>query len=207
MNQIDPELQFFGSSVEADMKLEDLAQFLGVVDGFLRESANRLSGETDGMGLDLSYAFAEPLPEILYASFITSVVSFLEREAQGFAHVLRRATDAPLGMAELSGAWYDRFRKFCEKLAGLDLGLTEIDWANLRGIVEVRNCLVHSGGQLSNFRGRANVEQFLARQGLPSPEEELLRADLQLSEVTLALTKACIDSMYRAALGKFPRTE
>src|SRR5213594_4427810 len=142
MTGIDPGLNFFGHSVDADMTLEDLEQFLTVVDEFLRKTAKRFAGKRDEFGLDRSDSFAETFPEILYASVITAAVSFLEREVRAFTDALREACSSPLGARDLSGAWLERFRKYCEKIALLPVGLTDAEWEDVKGVVEVRNCLV-----------------------------------------------------------------
>src|SRR2546426_12588151 len=125
MPQIDPGLNFFGNLVGADMTFEDLERFLTTIDEFLQKTAKRLAGKYDRFGTDRSDAFTEAFPEILYASVITAVVSFLERESRAFTDALREACSSPLGARDLSGAWLERFRKYCERIDLLPLGLTD----------------------------------------------------------------------------------
>jgi hypothetical protein len=206
MTRIDPGLNFFGHLVTADMTLEDLGQFLTVVDEFLRKTANRLAGKRDQFGDDRSDAFVETFPEILYASVITAVVSFLERESHTFTDALRTACSSPLGARDLSGAWLERFRKYCEKVALLPVCLTDAEWEDLKGVVEVRNCLVHSGGWLPDFQGRSTVEAFARRHKIALSEDNYLRPDLRLAQVVLERIKAFIEQIYRVALDRYPKT-
>jgi hypothetical protein len=206
MPGIDPGMNFFGNCVDADMTLEDLEQFLTVVDEFLRKTARRLAGSYDRFGIDRSGAFADTFPEILYASVITAVVSFLERESRAFTDVLREACSSPLGARDLSGAWLERFRKYCEKIALLPLRLTDAEWDDLKGVVEVRNCLVHSGGWLPDFQGHSAVEAFAQRHRLLLSDGDYLRADLRLAQVVLERIKAFIEQIYRVALERYPKT-
>lgn len=204
MKQIDPGLQFFGDAVEARMRLDDLTLFLDEVDTFLSTAAESLNGVTTREDESLFYQFAEPLPEILFSSFVISVVSFVERQAQGYARVLHLAANTPITMSDLSGAWYERFRKFAERLAKLDLGLSNADWSNLKCMVEVRNCLAHSGGDLSNFQRRSIVEQFLSRHRLDVPVDDYIQANRSLAEMCLQICRAFIDAIYRAAIERYP---
>jgi len=206
MTGIDPGLNFFGHSVDAGMTLGDLEQFLKVVDGFLRQTAKRLAGKRDEFGMDRSDAFVESFPEILYASVITAVVSFLERESRAFTDALREACSSPLGARDLSGAWLERFRKYCERIALLPVGLTDAEWEDLKGVVEVRNCLVHSGGYLPDFQGRLAVEAFVRRHKIALSDGDYLRADLRLAQVVLERIKAFIEQIYRVALERYPKT-
>ncbi len=188
------------------MTLENLEQFLTVVDEFLRKTARRLAGKYDRFGMDRSDSFADAFPEILYASVITAVVSFLERESRAFTDALREACSSPLGARDLSGAWLERFRKYCEKIALLPVGLTDAEWEDMKGVVEVRNCLVHSGGWLPDFQGRSAVEAFARRHKLLLSDGDYLRADLRLAQVVLERIKAFIEQIYRVALERYPKT-
>lgn len=178
-------IQFFGELVESGMRLEDLARFLDEVDLFLSSAADSLAGKTDEFGMEMSYPFAEPLPEILFSSFVVSVVSFMERQAQGFSKTLAKAADTPLVMSDLAGSWYERFHKFVNRLALLDVHLDESDWNDIRGLVEVRNCLAHAGGELTNFGKRKAIEQLLAKHNIPLAEVDYIQADRQLAELSL----------------------
>jgi hypothetical protein len=206
MTGINSGLNFFGHSVYADMTLEDLEQFLTVVDEFLRKTAKRLAGKRDQFGMDRSDSFAEMFPEILYASVITAVVSFLERESHAFTDTLRKACLSRIGARDLSGAWLERFRKYCEKIALLPMGLTDAEWEDLKGVVEVRNCLVHSGGWLPDFQGRPAVEAFARRHKIALSDHDYLRADLRLAQVVLERIKAFIEQIYLVALDRYPKT-
>jgi hypothetical protein len=206
MSGIDPGLNFFGSLVDADMTLGDLERFLAVVDEFLQKSAKRLADKYDRFGIDCSDVFAETFPEILYAAVVTAVVSFVERESRVFTDALRDACSSPLGGRDLSGSWLERFRKYCEKIALLPVGLTDAEWEDIKGVVEVRNCLVHSGGRLPDFQGRSAVEAFARRHKLVLSDGDYLRADLRLAQVVLERVKAFIEQIYRVALEKYPRS-
>ena len=206
MTGIDPGLNFFGHSVEAGMTIEDLEQFLTVVDEFLRKTAKRLAGKRDQFGIDRSDAFVETFPDILYASVITAVVSFVERESRAFTEALRETCSSPVGARDLSGAWLERFRKYCEKIALLSVGLTDAEWEDLKGVVEVRNCLVHSGGWLPDFQGRVAVEAFARRHKIALSDGDYLRADRRLAQVVLERIKAFIEQIYRVALDRYPKT-
>ena len=75
----------------------------------------------------------------------------------------------------------------------------------MKGVVEVRNCLVHSGGWLPDFQGRSAVEAFTRRHELVLSDADYLRADLRLAQVVLDCTKAFIEQLYRVALERYPK--
>jgi len=205
MPRLDPGLNFFGHLVDAGMVVDDLEAFLKTVDGFLGKSARRLAGKYDHFGIDRSSPFTDSFPEIPYASVITAVVAFLERECRTFTEVLREACASPIAARELSGTWLERFRKYSEKIALLPLRLTNGEWEDMRGVVEVRNCLVHAGGWLPDFQGRPTVEAFARRHGLVAIDGDYLHANLPLATMVLEKSRAFIEHIFRAALDRYPK--
>lgn len=205
MPGIDPGLNFFGHLVGADTTLEELQQFLTAVNKYLRNTATRLKGKYGPFGEDRCTNFEEVFPEILYASVITGAVSFLERESRTFADALREASSCSVGLRDLTGAWLERFREYCEKVALLDLGLTDAEWEEIKGVVEVRNCLLHGGGWLPDFQGRATVEAFARRHQCNLSDGDELHADLHLAEVILESIKVFTERVYHVALDKYPK--
>lgn len=205
MNQkIDPGLNFFGHSVDAGMKMDDLKQFLTVVDDFLIEMEKRFEGQQHSIGIDRSYMFSEPFPSILYSSVITSSVSFLEREVCGYSKALKDASEASLSVRDLSGSWLERFRKYCEKVVGIELRLEDNLWQDTKGVVEIRNCLVHAGGYLPSFQKRGAIETFCKRYSLSSLTGDFIEPDRHLTELALNILKQFIDRIYDAALARYP---
>jgi hypothetical protein len=206
MTKIDPGLNFFGHRVDAVTTLEDFELYISEVNQFLCRSARRFRGQCDEYGIDRSDAFAEVFPEILYASVIMAIVSFLERELRTFSDVLGDACASPLSARDISGSWLERFRKYCEKVAFLPLRLTDAQWEDLKGAVEVRNCLVHSGGSLVDFQGRSIVETYARRHKIDLFQGTWLLADLRMAKIVLSEIKGFLDHIYQVALDKYPKT-
>ena len=198
-------MNFFGNLVDADMTLENLERFLTVVDEFLRKTARHLAGKYDRFGMDRSDAFAEDFTEVLYASVITAIVTFLERGSRIFTDALRDACSSPLGARDLSGTWLDRFRKYCESIALLPLGLTDAEWEDMKGVVEVRNCLVHSGGWLPDFQGCSAVEAFARRHKVVLSNADYLRADLRIAPSRAGENQGLHRADLQGSVGEVPK--
>lgn len=206
MNETDYGLMFFGNSVAAETTLEELEAYLTVVDKFLKKTASSRAYKARALSLESNSDndFDEVFPDILYSSFITAVVSFFERELRDFTDCLREASSSSIGVGDLSGSWLERFRKYCEKVAHLSLAVDKIEWENIRSVIEVRNCVVHTGGSLFDFQGRATIEAFVRRHKLVLSEFGLLNADLKLSRCVLEIVKKFIEYIYKAADNKYP---
>ena len=140
---IDPGLNFFGHSVDAETRIDDLKEFLSVAEGFISES---MATQRHSLCDEDEYLFAGSFQTILCSSVIISCIIFLEQEVRSFANVLKMAAGLELALRDLSGSWLERFFKYCEKVANLDLRVSPELRNDIQGILEIRNCLVHADG-------------------------------------------------------------
>ncbi len=205
MASIGPGLQFFGCSVDALIHVDELRAYLTTVEEFLAESATRLVGKHDAFGNEDSYLYEEPFPSILYSSVIVVTVGLLERDLRDFAQSLRDAENLQLSLRELRGSWLDRFLVYAQKVARMDLALPSKLLEDVRGVVEVRNCLVHNGGQLADFAGKGAVQSFIRRKALGPVVVDALLADSKLVVAVIDIVEQFLNVCFEAALRKWPR--
>jgi len=200
---IDPGLDFFGHAVDAKMTLDDLRQFSTVVDKFLgaMEIRTQVDAVRDRNGGD--HLYNESFPTILFSSTIISALIFTERESRSFCETLRKATNSRLSYRDLSGSWLDRFFNYCDKVAGLDLGVTNDLKRDIRGALEVRNCLVHASGYLPEFQRPDAVNALLTRHSIPKRIDSELEPSAELAKVVLDVVEAFINRIYESALSKY----
>jgi len=207
-----PHSYFFVSFADADLDLEYLEDFTESTVEFLGRAAVEAATKTRDLsdGLKAIASDAEYLYGALYASdvhqasIIASII-FLERQMKDFTRGLKFGLQLGLGMRDLSGSLLERFRKYCEKVARLDFGLQAVEWQNMRGVVEIRNCLVHSSGNLDHFNKKQEVIAFAERHGTPRIEASWVRVEEATVRVVLKLLKDFIESIYKCALKRFPK--
>jgi len=207
-----PHNYFFGSLVDADMELEYLGDFAETTVKFLRRAARESQTKRSELNdaLKAIAGEAEYLYGALYASdvhqaVIIGCVIFLERQIRWFARGLNVGLGLGLGLGDLSGSLLERFRKYCEKVARLDLGLDDLEWQNMRGVVEIRNCLVHCSGKLDEFSKRSEVIAFAKRHGTPRIKDSWVRVEEETVKVVLKVLRAFVESIYKSALERFPK--
>ena len=204
LTDINPYLDFFGSSVDVSMRVDDLRAYLSSVEDFLRESSARWMGERSTHGIDEAYVYEESFPSILYSTVIAAAVGLLERDLRRFAERVRQAEGLSLSLRELSGSWLDRFLIYTDKVARIDVALSPQLVEDTRAVVEVRNCLVHCGGELAECQGRRVIEAFVGRKGLGLIASDVLRADRQLADAAINIVSTFIDTCYDSALRAYP---
>ncbi len=208
---LSPHYQFFGHYVDAGMELELLREFALRIDDLLREASEKIP-ERDlelpdalaAIAGDRSYLYAEVFPGLLHESFLVSCVIALESHFRTFVTVLRSATGTSVTLNDLSGSTPGRFRTFCEKICHFDTKLSDPQWQSLMGLIEVRNCLVHSSGALASFSKRAAVQDFAHRHPQLTISDERISASRASSELSLSLVEEFVETVFPAALAAYP---
>jgi len=204
--------EFFGHAVDNDMELSLLREFATRIEGLLQDAADRLP-ETDldlphelaAIAGDRAYLYSEVFPRVLHESFLITCAIFLERELRQVVDILRRVTRTPLAFSDVSGSNLERFRTFCLRVCAFDPGLTDEQWQSLSGLIEVRNCLVHSSGVLDGFPKRSAVEAFCRRHPVFRVEEGRLVLSLETSKHVLTILTDFVETVYQAGIRKYPR--
>jgi hypothetical protein len=148
------------------MARDELVRFLRELDEHLVQYADLMWGYYGEKDEDI-YLYGEAFPEILRRSFIVMLVVHVEQELKELAAAMKRAFDTRLAQGDLSGSVPERFLTFVTKVAGLNVPLTNDDRQDFLAVFELRNCLVHSDGELSSFGKRRVVGAFSRRHGLP----------------------------------------
>jgi hypothetical protein len=163
MPEFDANDIFCGNFVDATSRLGEIEQFSEYMGLYLKNEAKYFREEAH-VDLEIEYLplFAETFPPILYSSLIISAAIVTELEMRGYADTLRKARGLELGLNDFSGSMLERFRAYAGKLTQLPIDWSRARWEDVVGLFEIRNCLVHSGGNLREF-GRANVVRAFAR--------------------------------------------
>jgi len=196
---------FFGNALDASSRLNDLEQFRDYLDGFLKREKVYFREEAHP---DLEHEFlplfSATFPPILHSSLVVSSVMLIELELRAFAEALRQHLGLPLSMSELQGSLLERFREYAGALAGLDLQFGGDQWADVVGIFEIRNCLVHNYGSFDRFSRRSVIEDFIRRHSVPTVQDDIIKVDDSTSAKVLQVASGFFDTIYEAALCRFP---
>ncbi len=207
-----PYYEFFGHAVDNSIELSLLREFSTQIETLLRDAADRVPDSKlelpDSLAVtafDRANLYGDVFPGLLHESFLITCVVFLERELRAVVDILRKVAATSLSFSDLSGSNVERFRAFCVKVCGFNPGLSNEQWQSLTGLIEVRNCLVHSSGLLEGFPKRPAVEAFRLRHPAFKVEDGRLALSLDTSQVALGILSDFVDTVYRAAIEKYPR--
>ena len=205
MSTTDPNDIFFSNSLDASEKLLGLEQFQEYVGYFLSNEARHLEEEAHpDLALGFLPLFADTLPPILHSSVLISTTTLLEQEMRGYAATLLEVISSELKFSELTGGVLERFRVVTSKIAGFKLDEIQTPWPDVVGLFEIRNCLVHSGGDLSNFQKASTIRTFSQRHGTPDCTNNLLHLNVRTSEIALQIASTFLTDIYMLALDRYP---
>jgi len=102
-------------------------------------------------------------PDLMQKSFIVTLLISLDSEMSRFCADLKAYTNQAMKANELKGSSFERFLKYAEKICGLDTICDESLKQKVKGLIELRNCIVHNDSQLEGF-GKANVIKIFSQQ-------------------------------------------
>lgn len=203
---VDAYNDFFGYLVDADMRLDELLGYLRHMDEFIRKFDKRKFEKQGQLPTDNEfYLFKKPFPALLHASFVIALAILVEGELKTYCQLLKHHMSLRLNLIDIRGSTLDAFNKFCNKVAYIDTGLTERNWQDIRGFWEIRNCLVHRGGDITDFNKSNVVRDFIHRNNHPTLDGEVLELSRESSELMINLVHDFIDRIYSAALKLFPK--
>lgn len=208
--KINPHILFFGNSVDKSIQIDLLKEYMLHMDDSLSKSVQSCEGKHEDLSLSLkciaddkSDLLSNHFPELLHGGFVISAVIFLENELTTFCKDLKRVENLGLTHKDLSGSFIERFKKYCEHIAKVDLSLSNEAWEDIKGVLDIRNCLVHNLGSIVNF-GKANtIKAFSERHGLPKIVDDSIVIDKEVSIRILDIIDNFIEAFYQGALARY----
>ena len=111
-------------------------------------------------------------PSALRYSFVVLLYVQVESKLTELCNAIRDSRALPLGIADLKGSALERSRKYLFRLASFTQG--QADWATLDELTKVRDCIVHTNGNVVLSRDQPYLRQLVVRSGF----EQLLIARL-----------------------------
>jgi hypothetical protein len=209
-----PHLEFFGSMVDAKTELDVLKEYILHMDNSIQEArmACQTSDQEAPLSLesiadDYSDLLAEPFPRLLHTGIIISIVIFLENELNFLANSLRKTEKLRISINDLKGSFIEKFKKYCLHVAKFPFPVSDQNWEDLHGVLEIRNCLVHNNGFLGGFGKASTVRAFTKRHGTPNIDNDWLAVNANTSLKVLEIVKIFVETFHEAALQKYPEEE
>ena len=158
------QMHFWANSIFYLSLFERLQSYLNNISLFLDSKAAHLKenepSEFEDENSEGEYAIAmeqydELFPVLLGNSFIIILVSTLERELSTYTETVGRASHIDIKSSDLKGSFHEQFKTYLSKVARLSFDFDAKEWSDIKGLIEVRNAIVHNAGVIDDSpRGR-----------------------------------------------------
>ena len=195
--EIDPGLHFFGNLVDFDCHIQDLKLVL-------RKTEEIEFPEHEGADDEGETLISEIFPDITRKSFIVTLLIALDDQFKTYCEILRDVTGQKLKWNDLKGSALERFITYSEKVCGLQAVCTEPARQLLEGLIEVRNCIVHSNSGVEGFSKARVIERFAKQVKGVDIVDGYISLDLAACNVCADIVFGFMEHAYRSSLKVFP---
>ncbi|MFA0570328.1 hypothetical protein [Vibrio gallaecicus] len=181
------ETQFFGNLVSLDCYVKDLLLILEKTESI------ELGSSSDGLVYDC-------FPDVTRKSHIVTVLIVLEREFSTFCNQLRLATSQPLKWNDLKGSAIERFIKYCSTVCGVESPEDAINLQDIKGLIELRNCIVHNDSCIEGFSKATVIKQLASRYDGIDIENGYISLSHGACDKLTVVAFSFLESWYQSAL-------
>lgn len=108
-------------------------------------------------------------------STLVSLYSFLEHSLNDLCGHLFRTKAFAVAVTDLRGEGIIRAKDYLEKLPKVDFSLLNDEWTHLIEFNKIRNCIVHSDGDINQSRSKKSLNEIVkSREGLELQHDRIL---------------------------------
>ncbi|MCZ6803209.1 MAG: hypothetical protein O7D86_04555 [Proteobacteria bacterium] len=147
--------------------------------------------EVDDYFSDAYYMIEEIHVGMYRKSTLISIYSFLENSMNFLCRHLSSRHDYPVKLDDLKGDGIVRAKNYLEKLAKVNFDAINGEWSNLMTLNKIRNCIVHSEGDIKASNKSSALENIITNNSSLS-----LRSDRYV-KVEREYIEFCIDEVER----------
>lgn len=201
--EITEEPDYLGYLLEYQSELDNLRGFINYVTESIEHKKKSLN-HPPPHGIDeMTGGNIERFPWILTASFIVSLVIFMEEHLRCIAKALRKFKGMKLDISDFNGSLFKKFKIYVTKYADIDSPfIGKVNWDGILEIFTLRNCIIHHGKCLTGFKYDDQIKRF-AVDG-PFGEDKYISLNKQNCLDCLKTVEIFIKSFYDYLSQKFP---
>ncbi|MBO2675934.1 hypothetical protein I6M53_14935 [Shewanella algae] len=134
-------------------------------------------------------------------STLVSVYSFLENSMNSLCLHLQRSHSYPVELNDLRGEGIVRAKIYLEKLAGIDFTLINGEWSELIAFNKLRNCIVHSEGNIKASKNSTQLENIInQKSSLSLRHERHLKVEREYIDAIMTTTEAFLEKLHQQAI-------
>ncbi len=200
---------------QARYRLEEFRQYTLEIESKFNSDKNALSNSYDeaikgssedeirevGDYFSEDYYMIEEIHVGMYRkSTLVSVYSFLENSMNGLCRHLSSRHNYPVKLNDLRGEGIVRAKDYLEKLAQIDFAAINGEWSHLMDLNKIRNCIVHSEGDIKASKNSSKLENIVAyNTSLSLRNERNIKIEREYIDIIINKVEEFIDNLYQQA--------
>lgn len=209
--------KFFANIIkrQARGRLEEFRQYTLEIESKFNSDKNALSSSYDetikGLSADEirevddyfsdDYYIIEEIHVGMYRkSTLVSIYSFLENSMNGLCRYLSARHDYPVKLYDLRGEGIVRAKDYLEKLARVDFDALNGEWSHLMTLNKIRNCIVHSEGDIKASRNSHIGNIITNNASLSLRNERYIKIDRKYVDFSINKVEEFLDKLYQQVL-------
>lgn len=131
-------------------------------------------------------------------STLASIYSFLEVSMNRICTHLNSKHDYPVDINDLKDNGIVRAKNYLEKLAKVNFNKLNGEWSDLRDFNKIRNCIIHSEGNIKNSRNETKLKNIINNtQSLSLYEERNIEIDREYIDFIIDRIEKFLEKLHQ----------
>lgn len=159
--------------------------------------------EIDDYFSDDYYIIEEIHVGLYRKSTLVLLYSFLENSMNSLCRYLCLKNKYPVILSDLRGEGIVRAKDYLEKLADVDFSLLNGEWSCLMTLNKIRNCIVHSEGDIKVSKSPEQLEKLISNvSGLSFNNEKKIKVEHEYIVYCMDKIEAFFEKLYQQVFPK-----
>ncbi len=204
--------RFWRNSIFHLSTFEELKAFVNNISLFLDDQADHLKenepAEFEDEQSEAEYNVAieqyeDRFPVLLCNSFIIVLVSILEQEMTDFCEALADVNHLEVQSSDIKGGFHQQFKTYVSKIAKLTFDFGGKQWNDIKGLIEVRNTIVHNNGSMIEGSRKELILRLNEQYPTLSIKGELVRPTIPFCNQMVDLVHAFLTDLTHVATERY----
>lgn len=131
-------------------------------------------------------------------SILVSIYSFLENSMNSLCRHSHAIHKYPVKVDDLKGEGIVRAKNYIEKLASVDFSTLNQEWSHLMALNKIRNCIVHSEGDVTNPKSSSQLANIINNNnGLSLKDNRYIKIEKEFIDSCIDIIENFIENLYQ----------
>lgn len=207
INHYEANLEFKTLYHEISDHFIGLESFLKHIHGFVSKTEDKIGKDLEMYSSDFfEYFYAGSYGETFRRSFIIIVCSVSESYIKSYVQMWKDIFNKDLSSLDRKLSILDYLKKADKELFRIELDFTKIQITNLKGLLAIRNSIVHSSGNLEYVPKYSNLIKEMTTKftSVQLLNNNFISTNEQFCNDALQIAKEFFFYLFKIAIRKFP---